>query len=260
MKRMSFARRNALLPQGALIIPAILLGVAAIVFLIRILFPGLFITIVTPLWRLSSFTSGLVGGATSSFQNQAALSRELDAARAENAALTSENDTLAGQVHDLQNLLGSRTAPPKGVLASVLARPPESPYDTLIVDEGEASGIVPGALVNGPGGTPLGRVASLTTSTARIVLFSASGQKTDAWIGSNRVPITLSGAGGGTFSATAPKDAKLAVGDVVYILGGAALGTVVRVDTDPSSATATLRIQSLINPFTLVWVSLSRSL
>jgi cell shape-determining protein MreC len=257
---MSFARRNALLPRGAFLIPAILLGVAAIVFLIRILFPGFFITLVTPFWRFSSFTSGLVGGATSSLQNLATLSRELDVARAENAALTSENDTLSGQVHDLQNLLGSRTAPPKGVLASVLARPPESPYDTLIVDEGEASGVVPGALVTGPGGSPLGRVASLTTSTARVVLFSASREKTDAWVGTGRVPITLNGAGGGTFTATAPKDAKLATGDVVYVLGGAALGTVVRVDTDPSSATATLRIQSIINPFTLIWVTLSKSL
>jgi len=257
---MSFARRNALLPRGVRLLPAALIGIAVLIFLIRALLPNVFITLAAPFWRLSSLGAAAAYDASSALKNPAELSRELEAVRADNAALAADNETLKGQVEDLQKLLGSRTAPPKGILASVLARPPESAYDTLIVDQGSSAGVLPGALVSGPGGAPLGRVATATGSSARIALFSASGVKTDAWAGDSRTPITLTGAGGGTFSATAPKDAKIAVGDPVFAVGAAAIATVTRIDTDATSPTATLRIQAIVNPFTLLWVSIAPSL
>jgi cell shape-determining protein MreC len=204
--------------------------------------------------------SGLVSDTSHSVENPATLARELQAAEENITALTSENTTLKGQVEDLQNLLGTRSATVRGILASVLSRPPESPYDTLVVDQGEASGVFAGALVTGNGRVPLGRVASVTNGSARVTLFSASGVKTDAWVGEKRLPVTLTGMGGGTFSATAPTDAKIVAGDTVFVLGGVAIGTVVRSDVDTSSPTAVLRVQSATNPFSLLWVLIARPL
>ncbi len=254
---MSFARRNVLLPRGIRVVPAVIIAFAIAIFLIRLFAPNFFITLAKPFWGVSSYTAGVVGTVSAAFKNPVTLARDLDAARTENAALVSQNTTLAGQVNDLQKLLGSRTAAPAGVLAAVLARPPESAYDTLVVDQGTAAGVLVDALVTGPGGAPLGRIASVTATNARVTLFSASDIKTEGWVGENRVPLTLLGAGGGTFDASVPRDAKVIVGDAVYVGGGLSIGKIIRADSDPSSPTATLRIQSAINPFTLLWVTIA---
>lgn len=260
MKKMSFARRNALFPRGVRALPAVLLGVAVLALIVRFLLPDVFIALVSPLWSVTSFASNIVYDATAALRSPVMLKHTLDAELSDNAALTSENATLRSEVEDLQKLLGSRKASEKGILASVLARPPLSPYDTLVVDQGSGAGVSAGALVTGPGGTPLGKVQSVTGSNARVALFSASGTKTDAWIGEHRLPVTLTGTGGGTFDASAPKDANIAAGDAVLVQGGFSIGTVVRVDSDASSPSATLGIQSAISPFTLVWVLISKNI
>ncbi len=140
----------------------------------------------------------------------------------------------------------------------VLARPPVSPYDTLIVDQGSSAGVAEGAFVTGPGGAPLGNVSSVTSGSARVTLLSASGKKTDAWVGEHRIPVTLSGGGAGTFESSAPKDAKIIVGDSVFVQGALVAGTVVRIDSDAASPSATLHIQAVINPFSLLWVHIEK--
>jgi cell shape-determining protein MreC len=219
------------------------------------------VAVAGPFWRLSAAVGDAVHSGSAAFSSPAELQGKLDSAAAENAALQNQNKTLAAQVVELQKLLGSRADVPPAILASVSARPPESPYDTLVIDQGSRAGVVADALVTGPGGVPVGRVASVNAASARVLLFSAPDVKTDAWAGQGKVPITLTGAGGGAFEAIAEKGAALVEGDTVYMAdsGAAAMGTIVRLDSDPSSTAITLRIQPLANPFTLTWVLVSRT-
>lgn len=261
MKRTYFGRRNALISRGTALIGGAFALVALIILVLRLAFPSALVSVATPLWKLSAAAGEAFHAGAASFASPAALQRALDTARAQNDALTNQNKTLAAQVVDLQNLLGSRTDVPPAVLASVLTRPPESPYDTLVIDQGSRATIAPDALVTGPGGVPVGKVVSVNAASARVLLFSAPGTATNAWVGQHNVPITLTGAGSGAFDATVPKDANIVVGDSVYVAdgGAAAMGTVVRLDSDPSSTSVTLRIQPLVNPFSLTWVLVSRS-
>jgi cell shape-determining protein MreC len=258
MRMRPFRSRNVLIPRGLRALPVAFLAVAVLAVLIRFLAPDIFITLTAPVWRLSSIAGSAAYDASSLLKDPAALQRALDAARADTIALTNENKSLKAQLTDLQTLLGSRTNPEPGILASVIARPPESPYDTLTIDEGADAFVIVGALVTGPGGVPLGKVDSVTASAARVTLYSMPHAKTEAWVGDNRVPITLEGIGGGAFEATAPKDAKVIIGDAVYAAGSVSLGTVVRVDDEASSPLTVLRIQPAINPFWLTWVLVTR--
>ncbi|HVW71711.1 MAG TPA: rod shape-determining protein MreC [Candidatus Paceibacterota bacterium] len=261
MRKTYFGRRNALIPRGTAIVGGVFVLVAVVVLVLRVALPGVLVSVAAPLWQLSAAAESAFHAGTVSFASPAKLQSELDAATAENVALTNQNKTLAAQIIDLQKLLGSRSDVPPALLASVIARPPESPYDTLVVDQGSHATVAPEALVTGPGGVPVGKVASVNASSARVTLFSAPGVSTDAWAGQNRLPITLTGAGSGAFEASVPKDANIVVGDSIYIAnnGAAAMGTVVRVDSDPSSTSATLRIQPVVNPFSLTWVLIARS-
>jgi cell shape-determining protein MreC len=187
------------------------------------------------------------------------LERERDAAVAAQNALTEQNRTLSAKVADLTALLGSRTEAPPGIVAAVLARPPVSPYDELVLDAGEAEGVREGAAVYGNGGVPLGIVASVTAHAARVALYSAPGRETPALAGAARVPFTLVGAGAGAFTASVPRDAGVAVGDALYAGGAGSIpiGTVAAVDSDPSSPSAAIRIDPVANPFSITWVTVA---
>lgn len=187
--------------------------------------------------------------------------QQRDELQAENTALAAENAALSARAADLTNLLGTRTAPAKGVVASVVARPPVAPYDVLIIDQGASDGVATGAAAYGSGGTPLGTVSETTSHTARIQLFSAPGVKTEGWAGSGRIPLTLTGAGSGAFHASVAKEAGVAVGDGVYISGNGAepIGTITAIESDPSSPSVVLDIRPYANPFSLVWVTIERT-
>ena len=75
------------------------------------------------------------------------------------------------------------------------------------------------------------------------------------------MPLSLAGVGAGAFTATLPKAAAISVGDSAYVSGPGAvpLGTIVRIDTDPSSPTVVLYIQPLVNIFSVTWVEIARS-
>lgn len=261
MKKQSFARRNALLSGGPGRAAAAVLFVAIIAVALRIALPGFFAAATAPFLRGTAAVGNAAGSVTAAFGNPAALSEELDAANAKNESLANENAALAAKVSDLAALLGSRSAATDGVLAGVLSRPPESPYDTLLIDRGAATGIVAGAKVYGPGGVAIGRVASVTNASARVALYSAPGTETPAWVGDARTPVTLTGEGSGAFRASADAGAGIAAGGLVYTAGPGAvpLGAVTRVDTDVSSPEVTLRIRAAANPFSLTWVTVASS-
>jgi cell shape-determining protein MreC len=161
----------------------------------------------------------------------------------------------------LEHLLGEREAASPGILAGVVLRPPVSPYDTLVIDAGFKDGVVVGALVEGPGGAPIGTIGSVATDSARVILYSSYGVSTSAWAGEERTPLTLMGEGGGAFSATASSEAPLTVGEAISLpVGGAGvMGVIDRIDKDPSSPEAEVRIRPLVNPYSITWVTVSHS-
>jgi cell shape-determining protein MreC len=190
----------------------------------------------------------------SSFENSAKLAarnteltNELTALQAENMGLSKELAGLSGLLGQSQNLL----SPSKGILAEVVARPPVSPYDIFVISAGTRTGVSQGMLALGAGGVPVGVVQETTEDYARVLLFTAAGVDTAGWVGDANVPINLSGAGGGVYIATLARSANANVGDAVYIAGlqFAPIGTIARIDSDPSSPSVTLRIVPALNLF-----------
>jgi cell shape-determining protein MreC len=197
--------------------------------------------------------------ATASLGAVSGANPALDQLAQEHAALRAENATLVAKVADLTALLGTRTEPFEGILAGVLARPPVSPYDTLLVDQGSDDGVGLGARVYGPGGTPIGAVTEVLRRSAQVTLYSTRGSLQYGWAGANRTPVELSGAGSGGFFATAPRDAGLVPGDGVYLAHGGALpiGVVVELTTDPSAPLTEVHVRPFTNPFSLTWVTIA---
>lgn len=259
MKRSAFGRRNAILSPGVSRAGIALIFIVVITLAVRVIAPGFISTLLSPFSYVSQGALSGIAGVGSVVTGPAALEVSLTEAQNYAAALEAQNRELSARMVDLQALLGTRTEAPAGVLAGVIARPPQSPYDTLIIDQGSDAGVGVGAAVSGRGGSPVGTVASVTTSSARVLLYSAPDRITEAWLGENRTPLTLTGDGAGAFSAEAPREAMIAVGEAVYVPGPGSLplGVVTRVDSDPSSPTIVVHVQSYANPFTLTWVTVA---
>lgn len=230
------------------------LAFALIVLLFRLVAPDLFWKAAAPVFSAADSVSRSSSALFAGWNEVSELAVELERVQRENAALASENRALFERAEAL-GALGERGG---GIPAGVVARPPQSPYDTLLVSAGSSQGVSVGMEAFGPGGVPLGLVSAVFEDFARVSLFSMPKTKSEGWVGAAKNPLTVYGNGAGSFSATAPRAAQIAVGDLVYLPGPGALpvGSVVRVDGDASSPNVALRIQPSFNLFSLTWVLL----
>ena len=115
-------------------------------------------------------------------------------------------------LNDLQSEMHMRV-PEAHMTARVMAVPPRSPYDTLLILGGEEDGVGPSdiAMVEG---VALGEVAELYPYTSVVELYSAPGVERDGQIRDGGT-IIIRGAGGGAFEAIVPDDVDVSVGDTV---------------------------------------------
>jgi cell shape-determining protein MreC len=240
---MRYSRNNnrVFLSKGLL---ALAVGVLVLlVFLFRLFFPGAFFGLATALWSLgNNVNAGLSG------------TREADRALLEeNAELKNENEALKARLRDVG---ASENIPTEaGILAGVLARPPVSPYDTLVLAKGTSAGISLGAIVFAQG-VPVGEIVEAASGISRARLYSSTGQTTQGWLGEERVPVTLEGAGAGAFSATVAREVPVSEGDIVYLPGPGAFpaGVVRIVERNAASPSAALSIEPMVNLFSLTYV------
>jgi len=249
--------RNTLLGPGS---GPVLIGVIALIivlFVLRTFFPGTVAFLARPFWSAGSSAAGVTGSAEAVFGDKAALARERDVLAQKVVTLEAENMALTAQANDLARLLGGRTEVTAGVVAGVLARPPVSPYDTLVIDKGSREGVSVGHMVYGAGGLPIGSIETVANATSRVLLYSAPGRVTEGWVGEERTPVALEGASAGAFRTSVPRESTVTVGALVYVPGGGALpvGTVVRVDSDPSTPRAVIHVKPVTNPFSITAVT-----
>ena len=134
------------------------------------------------------------------------------------AALISENNTLKAEIQkdqensllsaalkdentDLKNILGRKSDSQKEILATILAKPFFSPYDTLVIDLGTADGIAVGDQVLVDGDIYIGFVNEIYSHSSKVVLYSSSGETVNVFVGSSTIEKTATGMGGGNFQS-----------------------------------------------------------
>ncbi|MCX6786978.1 MAG: rod shape-determining protein MreC [Candidatus Kaiserbacteria bacterium] len=259
MKRTFLLKRNALLSSASVSWGACALTFALVLFLVRLLAPNFFWHVFTPVFHSADALSARSHSFLQSFSDAAVLASRNEQLTNENAALASENQALSQKVANISALAGSPTSAhnsPTGILAGVVARPPESPYDTLVLAAGTNAGVTVGMEVFCNGGVPLGVISSVLADFSRATLFSMPGANTAGWVGRENLPVTISGAGAGAMNAITARSANVTTGDVVFVQGPGMLpiGVVTRIDSDLSSPSVTLRIQPALNLFSLSWV------
>lgn len=257
MKKTFLAKRNKLLSSADVSWGVLALACVIILLFVRIIAPNFFWHAFAPVFRSADNLSAKSHSFFQNFGDTAALAVRNEKLQNENIALENENQTLSQKLANISALFNSEKVS-TGILAGIVARPPESPYDTLLLAVGKNEGVVIGQEAFGDGGVPVGVVSSVLADFSRVTLFSAPNTSTAGWVGHANIPITIFGVGGGAMNASTARSAGIAVGDIVYVPGPGMLpiGNVARIDSDSSSPSITLRIQPTLNIFSISWVLL----
>lgn len=123
------------------------------------------------------------------------------------------------------------------ILAAIIGKPDRSPYDTLILDVGGEK-LEVGDIVYAYGDTPIGKIVEVNRDTAKVVLFSSPGQKSEVLVSGKDIFMQIVGRGGGNFEMTLPREFTVEVDTKVQLPGLAphTLATVVEILSDPRDA------------------------
>jgi cell shape-determining protein MreC len=147
------------------------------------------------------------------------------------------------------------------VLAVILARPPRTPYDSLIIDIGEDEGLVVGDDVYAEKDYAIGTIVEVLKSTAVVKLYSAPDQKIDVLLGDSTVSVVAEGRGSGNFYIKVPKNIAVHEGDQIVIpsMKNRVLGTAERVDSDEGDAYSHVYFRMPVLLYSLHYVQVKKS-
>ena len=193
--------------------------------------------------------------------SQGELSR-LRAELAEAQARVADRDFLWRENLDLKSRLGRVPEGTTTRLATVLLRPPATPYDTLMLDVGLADGVSVGDIVFAGGVVAIGHLTEVYRTTARATLYSAPGEAHDVLIltEGGSVPVVAEGQGSGSFVGKLPQGVQVAPGDTAYFpdLTPILAARVSATETAPGESFQTVYMHLPVNPFLLHYVEVRR--
>ncbi|HEY4509033.1 MAG TPA: rod shape-determining protein MreC [Candidatus Paceibacterota bacterium] len=169
-------------------------------------------------------------------------------------------ETLQKENQDLKSQLG-RSDSSSHIISRVLSRPPQSPYDTFVIDVGLSDGVTVGSKVYISDSIIIGLVAEVTPHTSLVQLFSTGNRKQESTLLRTGASFVLEGLGGANFKLDVPKDADVLWGDVfVYpSLSSSVISAVYYIDTNSQSAFKTIYLRTPINVFSSQWVFVEKN-
>lgn len=163
-------------------------------------------------------------------ERQHQLERELSELR----SLTFTKEQLIDENERLRSLLGASTSNRIG--AGVIARPPEVPYDVVILDKGSVDGVIKNAPVYLGRDQVVGFVAETFTHSAVVLLVTSPGLESTVFIYGPNIYTKAVGEGGGLLKVSVPQGITLSEGNLVVVpsFEAGVYGKVSLVDSVPS--------------------------
>ncbi len=214
---------------------------------------GFIIRLLAPVWQSENVVTRTLSGSLGYFQSRQALFEENQDLRDKLA--TRELELVARPFdasvdETLVELMTTRESS-GGLLAGVLVRPPQTPYDILIVDAGENKGVTQDSRVYLKEGVLLGSVREVLSTSAKVTLYSANGVKTNAVLERHNVPVVLEGSGAGNFKIALPRETQVEKGDRILAsdLSSELVGIVEDIKLEPTDSFKEVLVRTPVNIF-----------
>lgn len=158
-------------------------------------------------------------------------------------------DAMRAEYAELERLLALQTTEVK-TAARVILRPPQTRYDTLVLDKGQTDGVELGDLV-ATERVLVGRVSQVFLEQSVVVLLSAPEEELRVSILTQATPTvaTLVGRGAGNFEIRLPRQHTISTSSIAYLsaLPQYLIAQVDRVEAEPTDSLQRLLLQFPIN-------------
>lgn len=248
LKNSNFEERKKLNQKRIFIVVAIL------ILLILIMLTGpvrrFIFSVASPIWKIenSILDSSFIGYFKSKqilIAERAETEQKLFLAGdllASNSVLQAENDSL-------KDLLGRKDTKQKTVLASVLVKPPQIPYDSLLIDIGSNYGLKVGSKVMANANVYIGEISEVMPYSSKVTLYSTPGRKLSVILGGSSATVEAVGIGGGNFNIFLLREVEVKEGDVIVIpsITANVFGIVEKVNFKDKDSFQTVLFKSPVN-------------
>ncbi|MBI4155729.1 MAG: rod shape-determining protein MreC [Candidatus Zambryskibacteria bacterium] len=263
MKNIVFSRPKRKTPWKIIIVIFTFLLLSGFGFLFPNLLKGTFSTLARPIWLMRDNITKSFSSVTDFFRFKNTIINEnltlkdeltsLKLKQIDYDAIFKENQNLKNQTDKSNN--NNR------IVSRVLSSPPQSLYDTFIIDNGSLDGVSVGNRVYLSDTIIIGLITSVASRTSVVTLFSTSGQKQEATDSRTGTSFTLSGAGGANFQVVVPKDTDVLVGDIFTYPSRKAsvLGSVYFIDANSQSSFKKIYLRIPGNIFSTQWVFVEKN-
>lgn len=166
-------------------------------------------------------------------------------------------DQLRVENDQLKEMLG-RKSEYTFTLGRILASPPISPYDTLLIDIGDSQGVFVGMPAFSQGDFKVGEVTRVWSKTALVTLYSAPNTQLTVMVSTSSIPAVAWGIGGGNIRAILPRGVTIKEGNLVSIpaISPSYAGTVDAIDRPEGSSLEAIYIRLPFDVYKESWLYL----
>ena len=224
---------------------------------------GFFHQLGIPLWKARNGITEVTTDSLHLIRTKVSVFRENQNLITENTDLKIkmiDHELVVRENTELKELLGRLPENSSFILTAILAKPNQSPYDTVIIDAGMNIGVKEGEKVFVYGEIPVGVISKVYDTTSLVALYSNPGQTTEAILDGSNATVSLLGRGGGNFEMSIPIDLVSEKGTRI-VFPGLSLRVLAIVEDVISSPTDPLKkvlLRSPVNIQNLRWVSIQR--
>lgn len=244
-----------------------LIALIAFLFSLHLIFPRFYGSLLYPVtslfWKSGTFVGDTARHYTSLVSSKKSLIVENEKLRSELVSFTPSLlmlDSLRKENETLRALLG-RSTTGRMVLATVLSRPPFSPYDSLIIDAGTEEGVALGDKVYASTDVFLGDIVEVYAHTSKVNLFSSPGRVFPVLVGPSALQVEAEGRGGGNFRVTLPAEVDVEKGDPVRFAQSKSnvVGVIEEIEVDSSDSLQEIRFKMPLSLSEISYVEVSVS-
>jgi cell shape-determining protein MreC len=174
---------------------------------------------------------------------------------------SSENTLTKLRVENEQFRQLCGAVPEERIIARVVGRPPQMPYDIIMLDRGSSHGVIENSPVYAGSDQVLGYVSRVYDKTALVTLVSTAGFKSMAYIIGPNIYTYAEGVGGGMLRVVVPQGLPLAVEDTVILpaIDSGVYGRIASIETSPTQPEQYGYVPMSQNLQSLQYVSVGRS-
>lgn len=240
----------------------VVLGILFVIFFLLLQkgllskFTPIFSKIAVPVWQAENFTKDFLVMSLSSkdglYKQNILLKSQVEKLNLELTKTT----ILEEENKNLKETLGRVNPNGHFVLSAILAKPNQTPYDTLIIDRGSEDGIKVDDRVFAKGNILIGYIESVEKNSSKVIMFSTPGNISQVIYGSSGKYFNARGAGNGSIVVDVSRETEVSIGDMFFYPGldGILIGVAKKIDFDARDAFRKVIIKSPINIQEERWV------